>query len=898
MGLLSTTQGRRFRPNEWGWSGFILTFWLTIILLVLELTNALPAFDSFCYDRSVDLLGRLKKNDNRSILLIESHPSTSVTERQAISLVEKLKAYGARYIVFTYLDSDWGPEFYASFSKDDAVILPREIFPSPTKPGHFESQPLLKHADGLPLKWGHLGMPKLEYGSFKQFQTYSHLDDGDHKNLESLVYEELTGEILDDETVFIEFSGPPGRLPQLFSKEALRGGLSPQLVKGRCVMIGQLHEYEYLKTPVSAIPMSLLEYRGNTLASLLAQRTISPTPIIVRFVVTIMLILASVILFPQLRISWSSILFIVFAVGFVGLSGICLGYYRIWLPLGHLLAGLGLAWGGILGMQLSRNERSLTQLSLAASGNARFQSDKKQFCQDEDFFNHLTQFVLQLLPANRMIIFERSTTNEPLARYSFRCSKDDYADAMESLVTISDEAHLQRKPVCLTNFFKNSVHPCYACPLVLAGSRLGTWVVEIKSDDTDFDEKIVAPLADLAQEIGELLVQKNSIVPEGARPITSRIARLFVQDLAERVGTQLLELMEHNEHEYGRMESLFDTISSATIVYDLFGRLLQINEQMSLWIQSRDLRVFEMTAVEFLECVSGESSALSRERLLNVVRSLETVSVAVTDEFSKNQDLILTARPLILSESTQIDIRPFNLGGIVFELTDVTVFNQMSLLRGTLFEQLGNLVRHDLSVIGVASDVATHYNLSEGDAALIQQTVQQHITHAAKIVGESEEFIEGMFTSDVDKAYPLDLLDLISSLSEGWAEHATAKEITLNLNTPSVMNYAFASHVGLVSLFSEMVSFLFEDSHPGGAIEIAVHEDGYWIHLHFSSHGYGIPDDHLKSLLDETDSTRLPEKGRGLFQALHSIEPWGGTFSGLSEVGKGYNFTIELRQFR
>ena len=341
------------------------------------------------------------------------------------------------------------------------------------------------------------------------------------------------------------------------------------------------------------------------------------------------------------------------------------------------------------------------------------------------------------------------------------------------------------------------------------------------------------------------------------------------------------------------MDSVFQTLGTATVLYDLFGRVIQINERMSDILQKVDIPPYSLSALDLAVRLTGESAQEVRSLLSDVVGSRRVRTMTITLDGLDDSPMFFTIRALGTSRHDGDDPSyPFALYGILFELVDVSEIHELGRVKEQLVAEGNRFLRQGVETL---SDACTLMDDGEGaDASPSSRELLDHkkglldlLDQLNRYMGEDMlRFRTGAFPIDSHKA-------LLNALTTVHVDAATKKvPIDTGDHIPVLV---LAEQKTLQSLFEDMLSVLIGDAVTGGHIMVAWEEKEAHLDIVLTNSGFGMPDKEFQNLLAKESGAS--ETFVRIREGRTKIRSWNGELTGTSELGRGTTFRLRLAKF-
>jgi signal transduction histidine kinase len=350
---------------------------------------------------------------------------------------------------------------------------------------------------------------------------------------------------------------------------------------------------------------------------------------------------------------------------------------------------------------------------------------------------------------------------------------------------------------------------------------------------------------------------------------------------------------------FDNLSNVFNGLNALTIVYDLFGRVLEVNQRMLELLKSQDLAPYKLTAADLVVKLTGNSLSHIQQLLRKVVNERRPLSFLVT---LREKHYSLTIRPLAFNpvgDEFQ-EPAPFGIYGIVCELVETTSMLEVCELKEQMAEQFCDSLYHQLEDF---LDLLASLEQSPGKEK------------QAKIIGICKYNIHNMIATinkwyahksrgsdlmDYSQILPVDPNRIIRMASDNLQSAAQEQQVVINITVPSPVSNVYAMPEFLRRTFERILTVIVKDTARKGKITVQAEEKDEWVKFDFSNkgNGFGTPGEKLKDqLFSQQDDPMMPLDMRKLRNALDWIKAWGGLLDVESDVGQGTRFTLHLARF-
>ncbi|ALO41535.1 hypothetical protein [Pseudoalteromonas phenolica] len=240
----------------------------------------------------------------------------------------------------------------------------------------------------------------------------------------------------------------------------------------------------------------------------------------------------------------------------------------------------------------------------------------------------------------------------------------------------------------------------YIVPLMYAGDIRGFWAMTITPDERFNEAAFIKNVNRFANQVGELLFHYRVFETQG-KAESNAITRLLTLNLAKPLSQQIKHSINEMEQKLTTLEHVFNQIRSASVLFNLFGQVVQTNHALEQLAKQHHLPIFEMTALDLLCKVSDldHENAKGKLRYLTLHKGEIYLPVQLAE-----QQFVLNVRTIESSEEKSSAGEPFEVGGILFEFINLS--------------ELMSQIHQDDDKTGLLSDNNTEkHNNAESEAS-------------------------------------------------------------------------------------------------------------------------------------------------------------------------------------
>gem|GEM_PF-2237348 len=354
------------------------------------------------------------------------------------------------------------------------------------------------------------------------------------------------------------------------------------------------------------------------------------------------------------------------------------------------------------------------------------------------------------------------------------------------------------------------------------------------------------------------------------------------------------------------MFEVFNHLTSASILYDLFGRVVLVNKQMEEFALISKLKPYNMSLLEFIAGVTRYNAADSRRLLQYAIFDHEDVSVPVIDS-NGEQSHILHLKPLQKKQTDSVyatqeleEAHPFRLTGILCELVDVAEITTAVSVMLQVYERVSEVTVDDLDLVIDELNSFKVNSVSDHQRTDFIDTIRQKLAKTTQVLKHLKtEAASNLSQTSDEELYERTPVDGASSLMETADEvrkEVEQQNISIRIHTPELLCLVIASPKELKNGFDAILMLMAKDTVEQGKINAVVQQTDDYIFFQFSNEGFGIPNERLQEYLHH-DEEAVSEELKRLKQLKQQVHRWGGSIDINSKVGEGLRIDLSLQRF-
>lgn len=895
---------------------------------IASLLQLFLAPDGWIYDRTVRM-GGWQASTTPSVLMVQTGSREQLSETENLAILEYLLQLGASQVIF--LDS--AAVTQAGFQqlakqRGNVIVGTGELRPLAGRISrHQGQQPIIPSGTTSEIQFGALSIPNAGYGIHRQAAASVHRENGQTLLSLAMLAARSAGREPKPGLFKVNFNRGADWIPRVSVDRVRSKGLIPELVSGRAVVIGSSQDPDQpgFYTPVhyDGSGISLLEFQAYAIDTLIQGEPILNTPWSLNLLLLGLIGLINLIVYQWFHLDRSSWFTLTLIGGYLVVGWILLHGFLIWIPVVEIAVAQLLMFWLFVRFKLMQDDQEMRHTVLQRM------SKLKNYMLPPDFYNldeHWAQvitFIDQTLNLNRVILLEKVEGDHRVREVkALRCSLEDIDERRRDFERVPySDAIAEGGPIKLEKrlFFNNetgSPYDQYLVPLLFAGEVQGFWAFDAAPEEVASSENFLGNIRSFGGQIAELLYHRHRWQQEreGEASVFGRLFRLEAGKASSQEVGDLLSLLDKR---LNALQSMFDSLATASIHYDLFGRVVQLNSSMEEFMNQQDLPGYKLTALDLLVRMSGMSQQRARRLLQQIVVDRCDFNIPVKLKGARGENYSLHLKPLKAAE-TDLEaaetVAPFQLSGILFELRDETGQQKQFEIKEQLLEWMRLRIRNELTtlleddrqydqlLVAAGDDIQTSTNAGNSATAARVEKLETRTTSPsngrstsdfysrATDVLASLERVQSILSTDwknlTSLVYPVDVYPLLISSFEELRPLLDEKRLSLESKIPRLLGLAGVQPDKLKYLFKALLEVLTADALVDSELAVQVVESGDALHLSFANSGFGIPDEHLQAYIWQPEYG-VTEEFKDLRLSVQPVADWGGLFEMHSEVGVG-----------
>ncbi|MDH3695292.1 MAG: hypothetical protein OER96_12065, partial [Gammaproteobacteria bacterium] len=585
-------------------------------------------------------------------------------------------------------------------------------------------------------------------------------------------------------------------------------------------------------------------------------------------------------------------------------AGLILGYLRVWLPLMALLGAQFACMAYLFVRKAIAQERSVSHLLAEATRQLQDKIIPESVYSNPDLWPQLVELAHQVVDIDRMVFLNAKGRNNLEITTVSGCESGDFvAQDLKADKAPFNMAKHANVPVPITTMkqmidgLQEEKETQYMVRLEFEKELQGYWVFGVQSE-TEQSLLTLTTVRALAGELSSLIYhwrswQENEKVLKKKAPRpgigSSQALTRNLQGALDKIGWRVDSL-----------EAVLNSLESAAVVYDPFGRVLYINDGMGELAQHSGLQVFQTPALQFMQNTIGTDERHCRQLLQHMYMEKTKFEFPIRLQIgSENRTYMFKIQALQMNSNEHLtppNPMPFEVGGLLFELIDVSQIDKRFELKSQLVSHVSTELRNNCASLLMAVNLLTDSrDKPEQQDRLIDMT-KKKVTELHDMLEESRQYMQVDTYANQIESYPVDLKPLVSAAISQIETKAKRRKINLETSSPEFSFHAVCDPLAVMVVMGAILDLLLADAVEGSTIRVIVKNHPESVTISLNNAGFGVPNERLQEYLFGSDDTVTGEMKK-VRECIPRVRSWNGDVLAESAVGTGMAFEINLRRF-
>ena len=892
---------------RWKWRQILVAVAIALVVWMLDFSGTFRSLDDMAYDACLRLTSRASTEPAQVLLVYVDHEHLTRSSTAPASLARALLKLGARKIGFTCPLPEPQADLLKLANKTGDIVLAREFHANLVDPDQLESSPVVAATADLPL--GLVGLSPSSEGVYRSHFGSLQVAGSRSPSLEAIL---ARGRLLDRDTIpegdfRIAFRGPAGSLPHVDYESVVAGDLVSELVEGKVVLVGSEPDlaFQGISTPTTRgkAKMSLLEYHGHVLQTLLVARPIYALGPGSRFFLFVVLALICHLLFQTVRIKWGWALAGAFLLLNASVGLALLGWQSLWIPCVPPALIQIFIFAEVYQKKCQLSELAVSGVLLDQSIKLRRRRIPTGFYATDDPWSRLTSLIYQQFYLNRLIVLERPADSDRLQEvHAVDCRLEDIEEKRRDCRRWPYSAAFESKLPLRVDTSGYSLlagqdpdEYQYLVRLAFNGEVLGFLVIGVRANYLETCPDFRLRLQTAADEFAALLhrwrwVRSQRQTQQSWRGMLTRIPE-------EEPFRELGRANHLLENRLARLEKTFENSDTAGAIYDLFGQLLMMNSRLSRLLHEAGLGDRNTSALELLCSLTGRDLKSCSNLLRQIVGDKQSTSVQIALD-NPSRVFHLTIRPLRMDAAPAIvlpdEADPFQLIGIHIELIDGTPFIDMHDVKDRNTDRLCLDLSKNLDTVHrLVAELAHDAELPE-KVQRVGESVEKNLVDAVTTLQACQSFIASDLVNQPGEGVPIDAAAALRRALD-TIEQTSDRELDVRRMLPDVVGDVLANPRLIQPAFTALLKLLLSGAADKPVITVRAEEGiGDISFLLETAHVSASADELRKVLIDDKETS--VEELRPLREVRDWVDQWGGRMIVSTRGDRGVVIKLVLKR--
>jgi hypothetical protein len=576
-------------------------------------------------------------------------------------------------------------------------------------------------------------------------------------------------------------------------------------------------------------------------------------------------------------------------------------FFQLWPPVAALLLLQTTLFLVVPLVRLKEREQFTQNILLEHSAALRKNFFPERFTETDEYWPHVINMINQTLHLHRSIFLETVEGDHRVREViSLHCSIEEIAERRRDYQrTPYLTALAEGGPITVSGYLAAGPEDeeQFIVPLKTADQILGFWAFGVRGLHKDERKTLLEAVQLFAGKISIALLEHKEFI-QLDRLQNRGVGRFFGGQAVDAVSTRLDQMILLTKRRMQALETLINALSTATVLYDSFGRLIQINTRMSDLLRDMDgVNSGNCSSLDLGVCLTGKSMEEIRRLLSRVV--IERKNIRLPAKLGTGADAGASAFELVIHPvnlETESSTAPIQIVGILFELLDISDLQEAWHLQEELFEQTNFHLHQDLEQMQAAEEVLKQDNLETSRKTEALSLLHKSREDMQTFVEDIDSFVTDNLLTEHPDIFPVNPEILLREAVRVLQQETEKQRVTWSINSEEHVELVYAGPDMFKELLAALLRVLLDDAVPDTimAADFSLREQAVLCTL--SNTGYGMPDATFQQYLFDQDISRSAAFAK-IHRLLPELERWGACLCGTGRIGQGVRFELMLRRF-
>jgi len=573
-----------------------------------------------------------------------------------------------------------------------------------------------------------------------------------------------------------------------------------------------------------------------------------------------------------------------------------LSYANIMLPLSDLLIIFLILVLYLLNYTKSAAMKEESGLIRNLSYKLREKVVHTSFFNSNQSWQEMANLINKLFPLEKSIFLEKIKNEKYLHEVvSLNCEFEDFNEKRRDVTKepYLSAAKARKLTISSRVLFKKLEQDKkeFIMPLIYFNEIIGFWIFTIDEKCLAEIENIKEDLSLCSKEVSRLLYehrrfQKNRLKHQGT--YVNKFMSIYKLEIKNPYISAIKNSFSIFMKRMHLTEIIMDNIHSNIIVYDIFGKVVNINNSMNSLLQKENIKTYSLNAREMLE----ELTDMSRKDIVKLMKNI------VYDK-SKHEEIIYfkhTNKRYLLSivPITQEKIENKFTGnyfmgvyGIIFEFIDFSYIDYIVQLKSDV---LHTSIRKSQSYLKGLDRLLDKYfeqcqHIQNDQKRFLETKINSNILELKASNNELKEYMTDDYTKTLSDIYPINMIKMLQGISNRMKEEYAVNNIEIDLHTSETDIYVMVRFEKVRILMRTLLNYLIDDCDENGKVTIHLSKHNQILEIVMQSSGVGVPQIQLDTFLNAEDVSGFSKLSKALI-------PCNGTVKVTSSMGSGIRVVL------
>lgn len=695
--------------------------------------------------------------------------------------------------------------------------------------------------------------------------------------------------IIFDKKLSINYNGNPP-FTKIYATDVLQQHVISELLNDRIIIVSTLHNtYAHSQhTEVMGNEFIHMNYLAFMLKSALSDTWLK-TFSIELYYAYIMLYSIAVIFLLYILSKYIQYLIIILVLFVVMLYWAAISFYYVMLPISELIIIILTTSRYLLLFWQRLNDKEEEKVIRTMSNRLQEKIVHTSFFNSNESWNELINLVSELFVIEKSIFLEKVENDHYMKEIIsnnckfcdiFERRRDYTREPYTSVVKTRHAQEIDRQ------FFKESEENEveFIAPLIYFNEVVGFWIFTIYKEQIIDRERLLNDMTLCSKEIARLVhdrnrfqIQKNN----DQQQFSNKLRK--VMDLEVKNSSALM--IRNNFSVFMKRmylnEILIDNIHSNIILYDFFGKVINVNNKMNILLQEENIKTYSMSASEML-------STLTKIELIDAVNLIRSIMFNCTKHeqviyFKNSKKRYFLSMSAITKDKIENKFSTSYFAdtyGVMFEFIDFSFVEGMIQTKENILYDSLKLSRSQLVGLNKIVEKRINNNLTEQQKTLLDKQISNMVNKVTASYKELEGIMEQDYLTKENDTYPIDIVSIVKSVCDTLKEEYPIKHVKVDLIPLSYPVYVRASLKKMYRYLRILLVYLADDCEENGTITVQMGQGDGAIEILMQSSGTGMPNEQLEAYIRSNKVVDFEE-------LKNDIESWNGIVELSSALGEG-----------